>query len=73
MDDYIVERIPRHSTQEMRSLDIWDDVLLKKFHLKDPRRNIDKLVHWYLKVTTSKRDSFPVRCMDKILKWLYAR
>lgn len=73
MDDYIVERIPKHGTQKIRSLDIWDEVMLKKFHLKDPRRNIDKLVHWYLRVTTSKRDSFPVRCMDKILKWVYAR
>ena len=71
MDEYIVERLPRHSLNELRKLDIWDTVFINNYYQRDPRRNVDKLVHSYLKNTAMKRGNFFIRCVDKILQKLY--
>lgn len=71
MDDYIVDRFSRHSLKEMRRLDIWEKDFLNKYHIKDPRRFVDKKIHSYLKRTVYKTDRFLVRVIDKILKTVY--
>lgn len=71
MDDYIMERFPRHSMKELRKLDIWDEVFLKTYQLEDPRRTIDKQIQSYLRNTTMKKEKTVVRFLDKVLKKLY--
>jgi hypothetical protein len=71
MDDYIVERFPRHSMKELRKLDIWDDVFLDTYHLDDPQCKGDKWVHSYLRKTAMKKDKKAIRLIDKVLKKLY--
>jgi len=71
MDEYIVERIPRHSMKELRKLDIWDDVFLKTYHLDDPQRKVDKLVHSYLRNTVQRNNNKIIRGLDKVIKKLY--
>lgn len=71
MDDYIVERLSRHSMKELRRLDIWDEGFLHDYHLKDPRRDVDRYVHKYLKKTAMKSDVFGIRVADKLLRMLY--
>ena len=71
MDEYIVERFPRHSMKELRKLDIWDEVFLKTYGLNDPQRWIDKWIHSYLRNTALKTDKMFVRLFDKVVKKLY--
>lgn len=71
MDEYIVERFPRHSMKELRKLDIWDEVFLKTYHLGDPQRAVDHRVHSYLRNTALKKDTKVIRIMDKVIKKLY--
>ena len=71
MDDYIVDRFSRHSLKEICRLDLWEIGFLSKYHLKDPRRFVDKKVHSYLKITAYKTDNIFVRLIDKILKMVY--
>lgn len=71
MDDYIVERFPRHTWKELRRLDIWDDVFIQSYDLKDPQRLLDRCVHSYLRNTAMKKDATSIRIIDKLLKELY--
>ncbi len=70
-DNYIVERLSRHSMKELRKLNIWDKGFLHDYHLRDPRRCVDRYVHKYLKKTAMNSDAIGIRVMDKILKMLY--
>ena len=67
MDEYIVERFSRHTKQELRKLDIWDEDFVKVFGLDDPRRLIDKMIHSYLKKTKMNISEV----VDKVLKIIY--
>lgn len=71
MDEYVVERLLRHSWKELRKLCIWDEEFLLAYKLDDPRCRIDKCVHSYFNKTALKKDSFVVRLVDKVLKKLY--
>lgn len=71
MDEYIVERFTRHSIKELRKLDIWDEVFLKTYNLKDPQRAIDSWVHSYLRKTALKKNEKVTRLIDKLIKKLY--
>jgi len=71
MDEYIVERFPRHSMKELRKLDIWDRVFLETYNLKDPQRIIDKWIHSYLRKTALKKNEKVTRLIDKLIKKLY--
>ena len=71
MDEYIVERFPRHSIKVLRKLDIWDDVFLKTYNLEDPQRIIDKWIHSYLRKTALKKNEKVTRLIDKLIKKLY--
>ena len=71
MDEYIVERLPRHSWNELRKLDLWDEVFIKDYNLKDPQHKIDKCVHYYLRKTALRKDNIVIRGIDKLLKKLY--
>ena len=71
MDEYIVERFPRHSWNELRKLDIWDEVFLKDYNLKDPQNKLDKGVHYYLRKTVLNKYNIVIRSIDKLLKKLY--
>ncbi len=68
MDEYVVERMRRHSNKEIRKLDLWDEFFVDTYHLKDPRSCLDKLLHRYLQHTRLKSDYFWVRAIDKVLK-----
>ena len=71
MDEYVVERFPRHSMKELRKLDIWDENFIRSFGLEDPRRMLDKRIHSYLKRTASKKDDLIIKALDKVIKKLY--
>lgn len=71
MDDYIVNRLSRHTMKELRKLCIWDEEFLSSYQLNDPRRYIDKCVHSYLNKTALKKDTFIVRLIDGVLKKVY--
>lgn len=71
MDDYIVERLSRHSMKVLRKLDIWDEVFLTSYQLDDPQRKVDKWVHSYLRKTAMTKDKKAIRLIDKVLKKLY--
>ena len=64
-------KIEENGLESLRKLDIWDSDFLKKNHLKDPRRPIDKLMHWYLRKTTPIANTFCIRAIDYILKRIY--
>lgn len=68
MDDYVVERLPRHSQRETARLMIWDREFLEEFKMKDPRGNLTKLFHGYLVKTKDYRQNKLIRIVDKILK-----
>ena len=70
-DDYIVERLPRHSVKELRKLPIWDEEFCKNYGQKDPRTCIDRWVHRYADRTTRKSGHKAFRVIDKILKRIY--
>lgn len=71
MDEYIIERFPRHAMKDLRKLDVWDEVFLKTYNLEDPQRPFDKWVHSYLRKTALKKDKKAVQFMDKVIKKLY--
>ena len=71
MDGYIVERFSRHSMKELRKLDVWDEVFLKTYHLDDPQRTLDKLIHSYLRKTSSNKEKYIVRVLDKVINKMY--
>ncbi len=71
MDEYIVERFSRHTIKDLRKLDIWDEVFLKTYNLKDPQRTIDSWLHSYLRKTALKKDKKLIRFFDKVIKKLY--
>ncbi len=70
-DDYIVERLPRHSVKDLRKLPIWDKEFCKNYGQKDPRTCIDRLVHCYAERTNQKSGHILIRAIDKILKRIY--
>ena len=69
-DDYIVERLHRHSTNDLRKLPLWDDVFCSTYSIEDPRRFIDRVVHKYLE-RTKRNNNLLIRGIDKILKIVY--
>ena len=71
MDDYVVERVSRHSLRKVRKLPIWDNDFCNSHQLTDPRHLIDIIIHSYLAITQMNKDKFGVRAMDKILKGIY--
>lgn len=71
MDEYIVERLSRHSIKDLRKLNIWDEEFIQAHQLMDPRRPLDRCVHKYLDETARNADSLGVRIIDKLLKLIY--
>ena len=71
-DEYIVERLSRHSKKDLRKLPIWDEEFCKTYRLKDPRTFMDKLVHRYAEKTKDRRNSKLFKVLDKILKRIYS-
>lgn len=70
-DEYVVERLPRHRVKNLRKLPIWDEEFCKLYHLKDPRRLIDRLIHNYSYISRIYYDGFVCRCIDHLLKRFY--
>lgn len=70
-DDYVVERLERHSKINLRKLPIWDKDFCEQYKLPDPRGVKDKLIHFYLRKTQLVRHSIIIRVIDKILKLTY--
>lgn len=71
MDDYIIERMPRHSVKELCKLDIWDESFVNTYHIKDTRRIVDKCIHYYLRKTASQKAKLLIRVVDGIVKKMY--
>ena len=70
-DEYVVERLPRHSEKDLRKLPIWDREFCQLYGLKDPRLLIDRLIHHYIFVSRSHSNSLVCRGIDFALKRLY--
>lgn len=70
-DDYVAERLSRYPKSVLRKLDIWDEDFVKYYHLQDPRRKLDRLIHTYLHRTNPNRHTMPIRMFDKILRMVY--
>lgn len=67
----VLRKIREHGASYFRKLDIWDKDFLSKYNLQDPRRPIDKLIHWYLRTTEKISKNLIIRCVDKVLKQVY--
>lgn len=67
----VLEKISEIGTKALRKLDIWDPDFIESNKLKDPRRPIDKFMHWYLRKTKDYTNNICVKYMDKILRRLY--
>ena len=70
-DDYIAERLSRYPISVLRKLDIWDEDFVKYYHLHDPRRPIDRLIHNYLHHSNPRRHTLLIRSIDKLLRFIY--
>ena len=70
-DEYIVERLSRHSEKSLRKLPIWDEEFCKNYGLKDPRTFMDKWVHRYADRTSNESYRLVYRLVDKVLKSIY--
>ena len=69
-DDYIVDRLSRHSIKTLRKLPLWDNVFCSTYGIDDPRRFIDRFIHKYFELTKGSKKLI-TRGIDKILKRLY--
>ena len=67
----VLDKINGPEIKKLRKLDIWNEDVLRQNGIKDPRRPIDKLMHWYLRKTCRVSKSFVVRGIDFLLKRLY--
>ena len=67
----VIDNIRKLGEPFFRKLDIWDEMIIKKNHFNDPRRSVDKLIHWYLRKTNGITDRVIVRIIDKVLKYWY--
>ena len=70
-DEYVAERLGRHSVKELRKLPIWDEEFCSGYCIKDPRRPVDRIIHRYLRQTQLKKKRFIIRAIDKLLKKIY--
>jgi len=71
MDDYIVERMPRHPMKELRKLDIWDKVFVETYNLTDPRKWFDKIIHHWLHFAVKHKRNIFIKIIDKIIVRVY--
>lgn len=69
--DVVLNKIKEKGTNAFRKLDIWDEIAIMDHNLSDPRRPIDKLMHWYMRKTQKIADNIIIRCVDKLLKRIY--
>ena len=67
----VLNTIHRKGIRFFRKLDIWNDEFLRKNNIQDPRRRIDRLMHWYLRKTNNKSREFIIHALDYILKRIY--
>lgn len=65
----VQDKVEEVGASALRKLDIWDEECLRRY--SDPRRPIDKLMHWYLGKTQKYSNTFLIRITDKVLKKLY--
>ncbi len=69
-DDYIAERLTQYPVSVLRKLDIWDDEFLQYYHIKDPRRWVDRYIHTYIQRNLSLALSLSVvwiKCCRKCI------
>lgn len=67
----IQDKIQENGASFFRKLDIWVPEFMQKYHLRDPRRTIDRMMHRYLHKTEKIANTFIIRNLDRILKRLY--
>jgi len=70
-DDYIAERLSRYPVSTLRKLDIWDADFVRYYHLRDPRRLVDRLIHIYLHHSNYRKQTLFIRSLDKLLRLVY--
>lgn len=67
----VQDKIREKGEEFFCKLDIWNADFLLKFNLKDQRRPIDKLMHWYLRKTQNIANTWIIKGLDKVLKLIY--
>ncbi len=70
-DQYVVDRLARHSMRELRKLPIWDSEFCVQYGLIDPRTTVDKVIHYYCEQTNRRSGHLLFRLIDKVLKHIY--
>lgn len=71
MDEYIVVRLGAHDKREMRKLDIWDKDFTTAYGLSDYRLLIDKIIHFWLHITSTHYGNVMVQMIDKTISLIY--
>lgn len=67
-DKYILDKINKDGNIKYCKIDIWQKQFIKKYHLKDPRNFVYRLIHIYLRVTQDYSNFIFIKVIDKILK-----
>ena len=67
----VLKNIQEKGISFFRKLDVWDDEFLHKNNVQDPRRGIDKIMHWYLRKTNNKSRGFIIHALDYKFKRMY--
>ena len=69
--DAILNIFQYKDAKYFHKLDVWDFDFCKECNVKDPRNIIDKLLHYYLRCTTTSSKNAIIHIFDKILKHIY--
>lgn len=69
-NQYVVDRLYRHPMEKIRKLTIWDNDFCSEYGIIDPRRPIDKVIHYYIELTNTYYCGF-FRALDKVIKTVY--
>ena len=69
--EIVLKNIKEKGITFYRKLDVWDDEVIQKNSLLDPRLWMDKFIHRYLHATNHRRDNIFIKAIDKVLKKIY--
>ena len=69
-NEFLIERIKKADFKTIRKLDIWDKNFIDENNIIDPRNFLDKVIHFYLKLT-HRSPNFIVKLIDKTLTYIY--
>lgn len=67
----VLRKFREKDVSYFQKLYVWDESFISYVGMEDPRRWIDKLVHWYLHKTNKWSKTIIIRAIDYILKNVY--